>query len=407
MYNPSDEQTFDLLIEYLGRSHDFDFSGYRRTTLARRIQRRMQTNKVETFADYMDYLENHPEEYVQMFNTVLINVTGFFRDPVSWEVVAGEVLPTIIANKEPSEPIRVWTAGCASGEEVYTIAILLAETLGSEKFREQVRIYGTDIDEEALYQARQATYTLHQLRGAPAPLVSKYFEEVNGRYSFRKELQLAIVFGRNDLLHDAPIPHIDLLTCRNTLMYFTAEAQSQILQRFHFALENTGVLFLGKAEQLFTRSRPFVAVNLKQHIYAKAPALSRSREAVQVLIPLINRESTTNPLDDLRGAAYAAGPIAQIIIGFDGQMLLANDPAKTLLGIATTDIGRFLRDLELSRRIVVLRPGIEQAYIERRSVKLDTAGESEFPETMKLIQAPKQQKGRYEFGPADDRPTNR
>ena len=152
----------------------------------------------------------------------------------------------------PTQPLRVWSAGCASGEEAYTLAMVLAEMLGPTEFRDRVKIYATDVDEEALTQARQASYTEREVRGVPPELLERYFEPTGGRYVFRKDLRRSVIFGRNDLVQDAPISRIDLLVCRNTLMYFNAETQARILARFHFALADGGVLFLGKAEMLLS-----------------------------------------------------------------------------------------------------------------------------------------------------------
>src|SRR5579883_1237378 len=149
----------EILLDYLRRNRGSDFTGYKRSSLKRRIDKRMEMVGVSTYPDYTDYLEVHPDEFAQLFNTILINVTSFFRDTPTWESLRDEVIPNIIANKRDTEPIRLWSAACASGEEAYSLAILLAEALGVEKFRDRVKIYATDVDEEALNQARQASYT--------------------------------------------------------------------------------------------------------------------------------------------------------------------------------------------------------------------------------------------------------
>src|SRR5262249_20936123 len=146
------------------------------------------------------------------------------------------------------DPIRIWTAGCASGEEAYTLAIMFAEALGVERFQKRVKIYATDVDEDALARARQASYSLKDMEPLPPWLREKYFDQSGARFVFRSDPRRAVIFGRHDLLQDAPISHLDLLVCRNTLMYFNAEAQGRILTRFHFALSDEGFLFLGKAE---------------------------------------------------------------------------------------------------------------------------------------------------------------
>ena len=237
---------FGLLLDYLQRTRGFDFTAYKRSSLRRRILKRMQTVGIATIADYNDYLEVHAEEFEPLFNTILINVTSFFRDAPVWDYVWHQAMPMIQAQKRNDEPVRMWSAGCSSGEEAYSLAIVAAEVFGSEGFRNNVKIYATDIDNEALNQARQANYGPRQLREMPPELLGKYFEPQNGRYVFNKDLRRAVIFGRHDLLQDAPISHVDLLVCRNTLMYFNAEAQAKILNRFAFATRNNGLLLLGK-----------------------------------------------------------------------------------------------------------------------------------------------------------------
>ena len=236
----------------------------------RRVAMRAQILHLDSFADYMDYLEVHPEEFPQLFNTVLINVTSFFRDPPAWDYLAREVLPGILREKKSGEPLRVWSAGCASGEEAYTAAILLAEAMGVEAFRNQVKIYATDIDEDALNVARQGTYGEKDLQPIDEQLRCKYFEPLNGRYIFRVDLRRSVIFGRHDLTQDAPISRLDLLICRNTIMYFNSEAQARILARFHFALNDSGRLFLGRAELLLTHGNLFTPLDLKARAFAKS-----------------------------------------------------------------------------------------------------------------------------------------
>src|SRR3712207_5720769 len=170
----------------------------------------MQTVGVEGYANYRDYLEQHQAEFEQLFDTILINVTSFFRDAETWAYLRDEIVPRILAEREPGEAVRVWSAGCATGQEAYTLAILFAEAMGPGEFRERVKIYATDIDESALMTARHAAYPAKDVEDMPPELVEKYFERTEMRVTFRKVLRRAVVFGRNDLIRDAPISRIDL-----------------------------------------------------------------------------------------------------------------------------------------------------------------------------------------------------
>src|ERR1044071_9995546 len=229
----------------------------------------MEAIECKSYGDYLDYLEVHPEEYEQLFDTLLINVTEFFRDPPAWDHLRDDVLPELLAAKDDSDPVRVWSAGCASGQEAYTVAIVLAEMLGDEAYRERVKIYATDIDEDALSAARLAVYTPKQLESVPEDLRAKYFERADQRMAFRKDLSRSVIFGRNNLVSDAPISRLDVLICRNTLMYFTAETQGRILRHFHFALADHGVLMLGKSEMMISHRDVFAAVDINRRIFRK------------------------------------------------------------------------------------------------------------------------------------------
>src|SRR5215475_7245247 len=150
------DPTFERLLNYLKESRAFDFTGYKRASLMRRVQHQMRQTGVDTFEEYHDFLQVHPDEFTALFNTILINVTGFFRDVEAWTYLRDEVLKPMIEARPADSPVRVWSAGCASGEEAYTLAIMLAEMMGVEEFRQRVKIYATDVDEDALTHARHA-----------------------------------------------------------------------------------------------------------------------------------------------------------------------------------------------------------------------------------------------------------
>ncbi len=370
----SAEQNPDLeaLLEYIRLNRSFDFSGYKRTSLSRRIRKRMQFVGLENYNDYLDYLQVHPNEFIDLFNTILINVTTFFRDSQAWDYIASEIIPTIINNKHVSKPIRVWSAGCASGEEAYTVAILLAEALGMEQYSARIKVFATDVDTEALNYSRHAAYDAKDLKDIPNDLLEKYFERVNnGHYAVQQELRRGVIFGRHDLVQDAPISKIDLLICRNTLMYFNSETQTRILDRFHFALNNGGFLFLGKAEMLFTRNHSFTPVDLRSRVFAKAPN-GNLREMLLNIGRSQNQQDVPEVVNKIRvyETSFEVDPIAQVILDSNNSLLLVNSQARTLFNLNPSDLGRPLQDLELSYRPVELRSCIEQVRINRHSMTL-------------------------------------
>jgi two-component system CheB/CheR fusion protein len=370
-----DDAAFGALLEFLKRTRGLDFTGYKRTSLQRRFRRRMDVVGCTSFSDYLDYLEVQPDEYVHLFEMLLINVTEFFRDPPAWDHFRAEVLPALLEEKAPDAPVRVWSAGCASGQEAYTIAMVLAEALGEEAYRERVKIYATDIDEDALTQARHALYTAKEVESVPPDLRERYFERADQKLTFRKDLRRTVIFGRNNLVSDAPISRLDLLICRNTLMYFNAETQARILRHFHFALRDQGVLMLGRSEMMLSHRDLFTAVDLKQRLFAKQP-----RDSVQNRVGAFANGEAPRPHDgeddrDSRDAALELGPQAQVIVSRAGTMTFANLPARALFQLSLDDLGRPFAELPLSRQPTDLLAPVEQALRERRQVSV---GEVEF-----------------------------
>jgi two-component system CheB/CheR fusion protein len=362
--------TLDVLLEYLKRARGFDFSGYKRTSLERRIRKRMGEVGSPGYAEYLDHLEVNPDEFAALFDAILVNVTAFFRDGPAWDYLAAEVLPPLLEGIPEGEQIRVWCAGCASGEEPYSVAILLAEALGEPAYRDRVKIYATDIDEEALDRARHAAYPAKAVENVPREIAERYFDRVDQRHVFRKDLRRAVIFGRNDLVHDAPISRVDLLTCRNTLIYLNAETQAQVLARFNFALNDRGYLFLGKSEMLVAHAELFAPASPKRRIFRKVP-----RPASRERVPGVARERPTAGLrerdDALRAGVDDVLPAAQIAVDDAGVLVLANKRARDLFNVAPADVGRPLKDLEISYRPVELRSHLQSAYAQRHSVVVD------------------------------------
>jgi two-component system CheB/CheR fusion protein len=362
------KRDLETLLTYLKQTRSFDFTAYKRSTLGRRVQKRMQDVGVDDYGEYVDYLEVHPDEFAHLFNTILINVTGFFRDPTTWEWLKDQGIPRIVAAKSNGDPIRVWSAGCASGEEPYSLAMLFADALGVERFKEQVKIYATDVDQNALTHGRHASYSDRHLAGVPQPALDRYFDRVNGRYVFNKDLRRSVIFGRHDVIQDAPISRVSLLVCRNTLMYFNSEAQGRILDRFHFAIDDGGLLFLGRAEMLLGRGGTFLPTDVKARIFEKVPRGAR-RERPLTEPALEAEDDGTQPMNQqlrLEVLALEYDPVAQLVVDLDRTVVMANMRARSTFGIAAADVGRLLQDLEISYRPVELRSLIEQACAERR-----------------------------------------
>ncbi|HZM37380.1 MAG TPA: CheR family methyltransferase [Burkholderiales bacterium] len=389
MNEAASDSGLEELLQQLRRTRGFDFTGYKRPSLARRIERRMQATGAADYAAYAAYLQQNDQEYALLFNTILINVTSFFRDPPAWDLVRDRVIPDILGAKGEHDPVRLWSAGCASGEEAYSLAILLLEAMGEEGFTRRVKIYATDVDEEALREARLGAFTARDMAAVPAELRERYFRPAGARHVFRPELRRALIFGRHDLGRDAPIPRIDLLACRNTIMYFNAETQARVLEKFRFALGEHGpsFLFLGRAEMLLTHSSLFEPVDLKCRVFRKVPQPGARRRPAPALqaqpapTPDYNGEGMATRLHD-RSAEEM--PLARIVVDANGVLTLANQRARALFSLSPNDVGRPLQDLEVSYRPVELRSLIEEAYAAKRVVTRERAeqrfaeGESHF-----------------------------
>jgi two-component system CheB/CheR fusion protein len=359
---------FEALLAFLRDERGFDFTGYKRPSLVRRIGKRMQAAGYTSYDDYREFLRRTPPEFNELFNTILINVTSFFRDDQAWACLHQEIVPQLLAEREPAEPIRIWSTGCATGEEAFSLAMTFAEAMGEEAYRRRVKVYATDIDDEALAFGRHAKYSGTQLEPVPADFRERYFEPTDSAFQFRKDLRRTVIFGRHDLIQDPPISRIDLLASRNTLMYFDVDTQRRILADFHFALREDGFLFLGKSEALAAKTNLFAPVDARRRVFAKIPRRAAQRRAERseyISAPTIAAMESL-----VRDASFDAVPVAYLAVDHDGVLALANLQARALFGLTQRDIGRAFKDLDVSFRPIELRSRIEQAASERHAVTL-------------------------------------
>jgi two-component system, chemotaxis family, CheB/CheR fusion protein len=377
---PAIDPGFRPLLEKLSTTYNFDFREYKEPSLARRIRARMAALHVDSFDTYARYLDQHADEHVALFNTILINVTTFFRDPEAWKLIGSDVIPRIVDAAGDSRSIRMWCAGCSSGEEPYSLAMLLAEHLGERAGEYLVKIYGTDIDEEALTTARHAVYRLEQLKEVPSELVDRYFAHDGQLYRIRRDLRRWCIFGSHNLTQAPPLSHVDLVVCRNVLIYFTSELQERILSRFHYAIREDGYLFLGRSESLLARSRMFRPMQLKWRIFERTPSVARQVTAV---LPDRNEGhgmAAEHPTRAEAGAPLRAQraldvlPAAVMIIDTTDTILAWNPAAEALFDIPpAAALGRKFRDLDVSYRVEGLRARIEDVKARHAPAKIENA----------------------------------
>jgi two-component system, chemotaxis family, CheB/CheR fusion protein len=363
-----EDPNFERLLHFLRDSRSFDFTGYKRPSLMRRVRHRMSEIGIDAFEDYQDVLQLEPGEFTALFNTILINVTSFFRDSDAWAQLRTEILPQVLEASDGG-PLRVWSAGCSAGQEAYSIAMLLHEEMGSS-FRERVKIYATDVDEDALNYARQASYSERETRGLPEANRERYFDLVNGRYVFTPDLRRSVIFGRNDLTSDAPISRIDILLCRNTLMYLNAETQTRVVSRLGFALRQNGVLFIGKAEMLLNHASVFDPIDLKRRFFRRVRADVAEGAGFGAWGRVGTRAFVSDNATRLRNQLLHTNPVAQIAVGADGRLAMVNQRASAMLGLSDRDLGRPFQDLEISYRPLELRPQLAAATDSRAPVWL-------------------------------------
>jgi two-component system CheB/CheR fusion protein len=268
---PDRDELRDLL-ERINERSGIDFSSYKPATIQRRLHGRMTATGHTTLATYAAYLQSDPEEYARLVNSLLIKVTEFFRDPKLFEYLREKVLPELIDDaRRERRDLRIWSAGCSTGEEAYSLAIIVAQALGDNADWPDVRIFATDIDHEATAFARRGVYPPAALKNLPADVIAKYFVKTEGRYEVAKRLRALMIFGEHDLSARAPFPRIDLLLCRNVLIYFSKTLQQIALETFAFSLRPGGRLALGASESVMALQEPFHEEEAHLRVYRRLP----------------------------------------------------------------------------------------------------------------------------------------
>ncbi|HEY7351523.1 MAG TPA: CheR family methyltransferase [Terriglobales bacterium] len=368
--------TLKDLLEELAEQRNFDFRGYKNSTLERRFRRRMFQLSLGGYDEYSRYIHQHPDETNELLNTLLINVTEFFRDPPAWEILRHEVLPSLLKRIQPGHSFRVWSAGCASGEEAYSIAILLTEHLGPRIQDYDIKIYATDIDDDALNTARRGEYSIDSLRAMRPEWREKYF---NGKGLLRvnREVRRLVIFGRSNLAHDAPISHVNLLVCRNLLIYFDSELQKQILARLHYALDPGGVLFLGKSESQLTNSPTFQRLNARWRIFQRITATDdriqvrqensgpmpeeadRKRQELESF-----RQQQRYFMETLRAGVLSLDVDDMIVLNNAAALILCGLQPVNLAGKRVTDTDIFIRIQELASHLQATRLNNESSRFQ-------------------------------------------
>ena len=285
---PATEKKEILLRKILGlirsrTGHDFSF--YKKTTLNRRLEKRMSLHGVDEISAYVRYLGEHSEEIQALFKDLLIGVTQFFRDPEAFEALRRRLIPKYLENKPDGYVLRVWVTGCGTGEEVYSIAMILVECLEEAKRDFKVQIFGTDIDEDAISHARAGLYAANIAADVSPDRLRRFFLKENGMYRVKKEIREMVVFAVQDLVKDPPFTKLDLLSCRNLLIYLESELQSRLLPLFHYSLRPEGILFLGTSETIGKYVDLFEVVDKKWKFFRTKKVVPIMQEEVWSALP--------------------------------------------------------------------------------------------------------------------------
>jgi two-component system CheB/CheR fusion protein len=278
----------DALREVLGLLRvrtRHDFSDYKRSTLLRRLERRMQVTETENIPDYLAHVREHPEELLGLLDDLLISVTNFFRDREAFDQLETEVAPALLAGKGAGEQVRVWVAGCATGEEAYSLAMLLAESAARHSRPPAVQVFASDIDENALGRAREGVYPEAIAADVSPERLKRFFDREGQYYRVKRELRELVLFAPHNVLRDPPFSKLDLVSCRNLLIYINRQTQERVLEIFHFALRPGGHLFLGSSETAEGMPGLFAPVDKKHRLFRRLdlPAAYRGAPALPVV----------------------------------------------------------------------------------------------------------------------------
>ncbi|MCC6532644.1 MAG: PAS domain-containing protein [Burkholderiales bacterium] len=360
-----------------------DFSSYKKSTIYRRIERRMGLHQIDSIATYVSYLRENPEEIEQLFKELLIGVTSFFRDPESWDYLGREALPTLLAERGAGTALRAWVPGCSTGEEAYSLAIVFKETLERLKPATNVtlQVFATDLDKDAIEQARTGAYPANIVADVSAARLRRFFVQDERGYRVGKDIREMVIFAPQNLIMDPPFTKLDILSCRNVLIYLAPEVQKKLVPLFGYALNPSGILFLGTAETVGTFTDLFAPLDGRTRIYRRLPAAV----GAQVEFPTVTAqgaraESSQEAGEDMPAPINLQMLAERVLVQrFSPAAALTNDKGDVLYFSGRT--GKYLEPpagratlniLSMAREGLraPLATGFRQALHDGRAVKL-------------------------------------
>ncbi len=318
------ESGLEKVVILLRAKTGHDFSLYKKTTVYRRIERRMGIHQIDRIATYVRFLQENPQELDLLFKELLIGVTSFFRDPAAWEQLKGEVIPALLAGRPPSQALRAWVAGCATGEEAFSLAIVFKEAMEQLKPARNttLQIFATDLDREAVEKAREAVFPANIAADVSAERLGRFFVQVERGYQVGKSIREMVIFAPQNLIMDPPFTKLDILSCRNLLIYLTPELQKKLLPLFHYSLNPGGFLFLGNAETIGNFTDLFAPLEGKSRLYRRLGSALRAE-------PVAFPSAFVSPVPD--APPKALQPAANLQSLADQLLLQCYSPAAVLV----------------------------------------------------------------------------
>ncbi|WP_368564263.1 CheR family methyltransferase [Pseudoxanthomonas sp. UTMC 1351] len=384
-----DEDAVRDILRILSERTGHDFHHYKKATILRRIERRLQVNLLRDVQAYRSFLEASDSETEALLSDLLISVTNFFRDREAFETLEREIVPTLFAARSSTEPVRVWAAGCATGEEAYSLAMLLCDEADRMAEPPPLQVFATDIDERAIARARTGLYPASVVTDVPPSRLREYFSKEQQQYRVKKSLRDKVLFAMHNVLRDPPFSRMDLISCRNLLIYLDRDIQGRLLQMFHFALRPGGYLFLGHSESAETATRYFDVVDKKNRIFR---ARSQSRASVQVpTLPL--RPSVVSPPapPPRRRKGFSFADIHQRVLELYAPPSVVVDAEYNVVH-ASEQVGRYLRftggepsynllkvidpELRLELRSVLIQAVNSKKSVEAKDIRFERDGEA-------------------------------
>lgn len=375
--NSNDEIVLQEILDLICTHTQTDFTNYKQATINRRVRKRMDSLDVETLSDYLTYLHEHPAEIKQLCQEFFINVTRFFRDQEAFEVLEQEAIPKIIGRKPEDETIKVWVAACSTGEEVYSLAILFMEAFEKLGREPNIKLFATDIDQQAISQASKGVYTAAIEKDVSEERIRRFFHAKSGNYVINEDVRKLVIFAQHDLQKDPPFSRIDLITCRNMLIYLNSSLQNKVLGLFPYALNLQGYLLLGPSEHIGEVKSYFIEEDRKWKLFRKI----KEGKGIQPSYGVRNYTSSVSQNNSLKDFSnqqtgrYNNAFMDAVSEDFKVTALYVDESYQLLHGIG--DINRFLKfpDKRLHFNLIKMVPeelAVTLSVGIRKALKQDT-----------------------------------